>query len=194
MTLIKTHQLDSFMLDTTFLGNNGMSTLQWSDSLSLDLPVMDDTHHEFVDLLALVVNASDAELLPAWKILIDHTDAHFAREDHWMQNTRFSSSNCHSMQHKIILQVMREGDQRGQAGELAVIRQMAHELGLWLPQHTQSMDAALALHLRGVGFDAATGIVHSPQALPEEEIHGCGGATCSTPKTDVEQVTDPIAA
>jgi hypothetical protein len=42
------------------------------------------------------------------------------------------------------------------------------------------MDAALALHLRGVGFDPATGIVHAPQALPLEEIHGCGGASCSS--------------
>lgn len=171
-----------------------MSTLQWSDSLSLDLPFMDDTHHEFVDLLAIVVNASDADLLPAWKTLVDHTDDHFSREDQWMQNTRFSSSNCHSMQHKVVLQVMREGDQRGQAGELAVIRQMAHELGIWFPQHAQSMDAALALHLRSVGFDPATGIVHSPQALPTEEIHGCGGSTCSTPKTDAEQVADTLAA
>ena len=74
---------------------------------------------------------------------------------------------------------MREGAKRGLTGELGVVRQMAHELGLWFPQHAQSLDAALALHLRGVGFDPATGIVHAPQALPLEEIHGCGGASCS---------------
>ena len=28
-------------------------------------------------------------------------------------------------------------------------------------------------------FDPATGVVHAPQALPGELIHGCGGATCS---------------
>ena len=156
-----------------------MTTLQWSDALSLNLPFMDDTHREFVDLLASVVNASDAALLPAWKILIDHTHDHFEREDEWMVNTRFSSSNCHSMQHRVILQVMREGDVRGQAGELDVVRQMARELAIWFPQHAQSMDAALALHLRSVGYDAATGVVHSPQALPKEEIHGCAGESCS---------------
>jgi hemerythrin-like metal-binding protein len=158
-----------------------MSTLQWSDSLALDLPIMDDTHREFVDLLAIVVNASDADILPAWKTLIDHTDDHFGREDQWMRSTRFSSSNCHTMQHKVILQVMREGDVRGQAGELDVVRQMAYELGIWFPQHAQSMDAALALHLRNVGFDAATGQVNAPQALPTEEIHGCAGESCSSP-------------
>lgn len=41
-----------------------MPTLQWTDSLALGLPVMDDTHHEFVDMLAQVVNAPDDTLLP----------------------------------------------------------------------------------------------------------------------------------
>jgi hemerythrin-like metal-binding protein len=171
-----------------------MSTLQWSDSLALDLPFMDDTHREFVDLLAKVVNATDAELLPHWEVLIAHTDAHFEREDQWMQNTRFSASNCHSMQHKVILQVMREGDKRGKNGELDVVRQMAHELGIWFPQHAQSMDAALALHLRSVGYDPVSGVVHLPQALPQGEIHGCGGSTCSSPKAENEQSADSVAA
>lgn len=171
-----------------------MSTLLWSDSLVLGLPFMDDTHREFVDLLATVVNAPDSQLIAAWQILITHTDAHFGREDQWMRDTRFSSSNCHSTQHNVILQVMREGDVRAQAGELDVVRQMADELGVWFVQHAQSMDAALALHLRGVGYDTATGVVHSPQALPDEAIHGCGGATCSTPQTDVEQTPAGVAA
>lgn len=171
-----------------------MSTLQWSDSLVLGLPFMDDTHREFVDLLATVVQAPDDDLLAAWQTLIDHTDDHFGREDQWMRDTRFSSSNCHSTQHNVILQVMREGDKRGQAGEFGVVRQMAHELGIWFPQHAQSMDAALALHLRGVGYDTSTGIVHSPQALPQETIHGCGGATCSPPASETTPTPADIAA
>ncbi len=170
-----------------------MSTLQWSDSLALGVPFMDDTHHEFVDLLAIVVNASDHDLMPAWQTLIGHTDAHFGREDQWMQSTRFSSGNCHSMQHKVILQVMREGEQRGQSGELGVVRQMAHELGIWFPQHAQSMDAALALHLRGVGYDPVTGIVHSPQALPQEVIHGCGGTSCASPASAATAASADLA-
>jgi hemerythrin-like metal-binding protein len=181
-------------LTRIFLWNIDMSTLQWSESLALDLPFMDDTHHEFVDLLATVVNASDDDLLKTWQILIEHTDEHFEREDQWMQNTRFSSSNCHSMQHKVILQVIREGALRGKAGELDVVRQMARELGIWFPQHAQSMDAALALHLRGVGYDTATGIVHSPAALPQDVIHGCGGSTCSSPASDPVQTPADIGA
>jgi hypothetical protein len=59
------------------------------------------------------------------------------------------------------------------------VRQMAHEIGIWFPQHAQTMDAALAQHLRGVGYDAATGKLSHPEALPAGEIHGCGGDSCS---------------
>lgn len=156
-----------------------MPNLEWSDALALDLPAMDDTHREFVDLLARVEAAPDEGLLAHWRSLIEHTDAHFSREDQWMQDTRFSSSNCHSVQHKVVLQVMREGLTRGQAGELDLVRRMAQELATWFPQHAQSMDAALALHLRRAGYDPATGVVRMPQALPQQVIHGCGGASCS---------------
>ena len=160
-----------------------MSTtpLQWSDALSLDMPLMDSTHQEFVDLLARVVLAADDTLLTQWAGLIDHTQEHFDREDQWMAATGFAAGNCHATQHNIILQVMREGGKRGLQGDLAIVRQMAHELGLWFPQHAQSMDASLALHLRSAGYDPVTGAISAPQALPDEPIHGCGGGSCSTP-------------
>lgn len=156
-----------------------MLNLEWSDALALDLPAMDDTHREFVALLAQVETAADDALLAHWRVLVAHTDDHFGREDQWMQSTRFSSSNCHSVQHKVVLQVMREGITSGEAGDLGALRQMARELAVWFPQHAQSMDAALALHLRRVGYDPVTGTVSMPDALPAAVIHGCGGASCS---------------
>jgi hemerythrin len=96
-----------------------------------------------------------------------------------MEATGFSAVNCHATQHKVVLQVLREGAQRMRAGEPAPVRQMIAELAVWFPHHAQTMDAALALHLRGVGYDPETGAVLQPQALPAEAISGCGGATCS---------------
>lgn len=156
-----------------------MPQLEWSDALALEMPAMDETHREFVDLLAQVEAAPDDGLLAQWRSLVEHTDAHFGREDQWMQQTRFASSNCHSVQHKVVLQVMREGLARGEAGDLGMVRQMAQELAIWFPQHAQSMDAALALHLRRAGYDPETGEMLHPQALPQQMIHGCGGASCS---------------
>ena len=74
------------------------------------------------------------------------------------------STNCHSVQHKVVLEVMREGIALAEAGDPGAIRQMARELAIWFPQHVQNMDAALALHLRSVGFDPLTGTVALPHA------------------------------
>lgn len=156
-----------------------MPELQWSDSYAMDLPVMDDTHREFVDLLARVVRATDAQLMPLWDELVAHTDAHFTREDRWMTDTGFSPTNCHTAQHQVLLKVMREGSKRGGSGDLMVVRQMADELGVWFPQHANAMDAALAQHLRSVDYDDQTGQVNLPQALPTEEIEGCHGSSCT---------------
>ena len=153
--------------------------MPWSPTLALDMPMMDDTHEEFIALLGAAVQAPDASLLSHWAQLIDHTQAHFDREDQWMADTGFASGNCHATQHSVILEVMREGGKRGLAGELDLVRQMAHELGLWFANHVQSMDAALALHLRSAGFDPVTGVLSHPQAIPEAAIHGCGGGSCS---------------
>lgn len=159
-----------------------MPSLEWSDALSLDLPLMDDTHREFVDLLAVLEASPDDTVAHHWQRLIEHTEEHFGQEDRWMAATRFAASNCHTVQHKVILDTLREAARLVRSGEygVALLRKLTQELGVWFPQHAQSMDAALALHVRRVGYDPVTGVVSAPQALPEAMIEGCGGGGCST--------------
>ncbi|WOP14392.1 hemerythrin domain-containing protein [Ottowia sp. SB7-C50] len=156
-----------------------MPTLNWCDDLALGIAEMDTTHQEFVALLAAVEAADDAALLPAWQALVDHTQVHFDNEDRYMLATRFAATNCHTTHHQMVLDVLRQGLAMGQAGDLAPIRQMTRELATWFPQHADSMDAALAMHLQRVGFDPATGTIANAGALPAEALHGCGGATCT---------------
>lgn len=157
-----------------------MPVLEWSEALALDMPAMDETHQEFVALLAEVEAADDATLIDRWHALVVHTEEHFGREDAWMRATGFAPNNCHATQHAVVLNVMQEGLQRSGAEQVAMIRQMARELAPWFTQHAQSMDAGLALHLRSVGFDPASGTVRAPQALPAEPMTHCGSAACAT--------------
>jgi hemerythrin-like metal-binding protein len=145
-----------------------MTTLQWSEELELGLAYMDDTHREFVDLLARAANAEDGELLAVWQTVVDHTQDHFGREDQWMKDSSFPPGDCHATEHESILAVMREGGKRGAAGNLALVRQLARELGVWFAGHAQSMDTALALFLKDVQYDEATGRVGKPYVHPAE--------------------------
>ena len=126
-----------------------MNTVEWSEALVLDYPPMDDVHHAFVDLLALAQAAPDEALPSAWAAVIDHTALHFGREDEWMRRTRFAAADNHMMQHRVVLNVLREGLALARNGDFAAVRNMAGELAVWFAKHTQSLDAALALHMRG---------------------------------------------
>lgn len=156
-----------------------MAALEWSQELALDNAHMDSIHQEFVTLLAEVECATDSGLLSAWQSLVEHTEAHFGQEDRWMVATRFFASNCHTTQHDVVLGILRQGTERGVAGDLSMIRQLVNELATWFPMHAQSMDTALAGHLQRVGYDPITGQIAFPGAMPKEEIDGCGDSTCS---------------
>ncbi len=125
-----------------------MTPIEWTDALQLDYAPMDDIHREFVALLAQMQVAESSQLTQHWQTLLKHTERQFRTEDEWMRKTRFSSAEQHMLQHRVVLNLMREGLHLGQAGELAPLREMAMELGSWFAKHTQSHDAALALHMR----------------------------------------------
>lgn len=149
-----------------------MPALPWSDGLKLGLPVMDDTHQEFVDLLARAEAADDAALPGVWRELVEHTVDHFGREDAWMLATGFALANAHTNQHRAVLRVMRKCGQKAAQGDFEPLRKLIPELAVWFPRHAQSVDAALVLHLRGLGYDPETGEVARPEHLPREEVKG----------------------
>lgn len=160
-----------------------MTALNWTETLVLDNRRMDTTHREFVDLLNAVSEAGDDELLSRFRTLLDHTVAHFAQEERWMQATGFAPENCHQTQHTMVLQVMREVEQRAAAGETVFIRRLVPELAAWFPQHTDMMDASLAYHCSQVGYDTTEEVLREStgqaQPLPAQPITGCGSTSCS---------------
>lgn len=156
-----------------------MPSFTWSPEMSLDMPALDTLHTECTDLLAGVLDAGDDTVLAQWDRLIAHSAEHFAQEDRWMQDTGFAPNNCHSAQHATVLQIMREGAEKGAQGDLAIVRQMAHELTVWLPHHIDAMDADLARHLSEVGYDTATGHISHPERLPQNSLSSCSAGPCS---------------
>ena len=150
---------------------------EWSEALSLNLPALDETHQEFVQLLGRAVQADDAQLLAVWSEVVAHTQAHFEMENRAFEATRFPPGGCHLREHTEILAVMREGLRRGGNGDLALVRQLASELGTWFEQHAQSMDAAFALYAHWVGYDFSSGAVAHPDRIPPApEPTACDGS------------------
>ena len=153
-------------------------TLTWSDDLVMNMDKMDQTHREFVDLLAATELAPEDKLIASFIELIAHTDEHFTGENQWMQDVSFGPGGCHTDEHDMILKVMREALRRGQEdGNLQMVRQLTGELAVWFDGHAKSMDAVLAMFLKEVAYDPVTRIVHKPQVLPE----GVAAGECGVP-------------
>jgi hemerythrin len=131
-----------------------MAGLPTTDPLQLDLGFMDQGRQRFMSLLQQVEAAGEADLAAAWRRLTEQAAADFGREDCWMRNTAFASRRPHMAQHHVVLEVMREGLQHAASGRLPQLRQMAQEFRDWYSKHVQTMDAALALHLRGAGVES----------------------------------------
>jgi hemerythrin-like metal-binding protein len=169
-------------MNTTTTTLDEQPTLTWSDDLVMNMDKMDQTHREFVDLLAATELAPEDKLIASFIELIAHTDEHFSGENQWMQDVSFGPGGCHTDEHDMILKVMREALRRGQEdGNLQMVRQLTGELAVWFDGHAKSMDAVLAMFLKEVEYDPVTRIVHKPQVLPE----GVAAGECGVPLNEV---------
>jgi hemerythrin-like metal-binding protein len=142
-----------------------MSPTGWTDALHLAHEPMDRVHREFINLLAAAEGADDTDLVSAWGAVVDHTAVHFANEDRWMRETHFADAADHQLQHRVVLNLLRNGLAMARDGQLDAVREMALELDAWFAKHTQAMDAALALHMRRQPepvFNALDGAQGSP--------------------------------
>lgn len=158
-----------------------MSTLAWTDKLVLNQPTLDTTHEEFVGLLNAFGTALDdgVDALPAYHALLAHTEAHFAMEEDWMARCGFEPQNCHSSQHAMVLNVMREALRYAtELNDREPLNILRTELAGWFPQHAEMMDAALVFTMEQRGFDPATG--ECREAAAEAASHACGSSGCAT--------------
>lgn len=153
--------------------------LHWSDELHTGDARMDETHEEFVRMLADLRALPPEAQLPLYRELTAHTVAHFAQEDRWMLATGFTADNCHSLQHKSVLDTMQAVETHYLQGDLDIISRMADALAEWFPMHARSMDAGLAQHMRSLGFDTRTETLPDPSRVRPASMSGCGSITCS---------------
>jgi hemerythrin len=158
-----------------------MSTLTWQPGFELAQPRMDATHREFVQQLAALEAVSAGRpgaAAPALQALLDHTVSHFAQEERWMAALGFSADNCHDLQHRNVLEVLKEVQRRlaaeGDALDPEIVPRLVQALAEWFPAHALMMDAALAETMAERGYDPETESLRPPLAAGAAPAAGCG--------------------
>ena len=119
--------------------------LTWTDAFLVGYPPMDQTHHEFVEIVGAMLGARDEDIPTLLQQLIDHSVHHFEQEQDWMARTSFPATECHTNEHDAVLKSMREVQVYLQGGgSCDEARRLASELARWFPGHTDYLDASLA--------------------------------------------------
>lgn len=116
----------------------------WDDRYLLGYQPIDDTHKEFVELLDVLLTASDGALFDALAAFAAHAQAHFDQENLMMDQTEFPPRECHKDEHDKVLASVRDVQVLTAAGNTTVVRDLALALKEWFPAHADYMDSALA--------------------------------------------------
>ncbi|HEY2257385.1 MAG TPA: hemerythrin domain-containing protein [Variovorax sp.] len=128
--------------------------LEWTDSLLLGYPPLDEVHREFVECLNALHAASDADLPERLEAFARHARSHFAQEDRWMTETVFPPRECHMDEHAAVLASLGEVQQQVAAGHCAEARRLAGALSDWFPKHTAHLDSALSHWMSKIRWNA----------------------------------------
>ena len=118
--------------------------MHWETDYTLGYDPMDDIHDEFLELLALLQEASDEQLPERLEQMENHLKSHFGEEDSWMEKSEFPPRQCHMDEHAEVLKSVAEVRVLLAEGDTEVCRSLTLALAEWFPGHTSHLDSALA--------------------------------------------------
>ncbi len=129
-----------------------MPLIEWTDELAVGVPAIDEAHHEFVDLLNALPDASDAEFRSLFVRLAAHSRDHFAEEERMMELTSFPVIAVHKAEHERVLAELEQVQQQLEQGDFAAARAyVKDQLSAWFVLHRNTMDYVTAAHIQRTG-------------------------------------------
>lgn len=134
--------------------------LEWTDDCRLGYEPIDSIHQEFVDIVARLQTAPDAQLPALLDEFIAHARAHFEEENQWMRETEFPPRDCHIEQHDAVLASTLAVRERLVQGDHAVCRSLVQALADWFPGHATHLDSALAHWMFKRRFGGKPVVIH----------------------------------
>ena len=134
------------------------------DDHVLGYPQMDATHQEFIDCVAALIKADQAQVIDAFAQLKSHLIMHFDQEKTWMLETQFPASECHINEHNEVLKSVDQVEALLTSGDRLIHKRLAQELQNWFPGHADYLDSALAHWLCKRTYGGAPIVLRKPVA------------------------------
>lgn len=136
-----------------------MKQLQWTDSLSVGVGVIDEQHRELIRHLnamarAVAEHQGEREISQTLSFLIDYTHFHFDAEERHMATTQYPKLVAHQARHQEFRDTLRdlEREYREDGATKGLADALNHLLGDWLVNHIGSFDREFGTYLAGKGI------------------------------------------
>ena len=147
------------------MSERGSGNMEEMSFFEVGFEPMDELHRQLRDVLVALASPDGGDHGVLLLKLHEHLLQHCAVEERWMKGSDFPSCACHRQEHEMLLEVVSEVRRRFDAGDVEVVQRLAEELPHWFEIHANTMDAALAFHLRERG---------EPARLPQNKAEALG--------------------
>ena len=119
--------------------------LEWSDSLSVGVPQMDEQHRKLVEILNRFYEAVEkGERDEAIEMLLkgaeEYTVFHFQSEENFMEEIGFPELEAHRKAHQNLVNEVRMAKEKHARGDRKAVRGLAAFLLSWLYTHIAKTD------------------------------------------------------
>ncbi|MGD9396772.1 MAG: bacteriohemerythrin [Candidatus Thorarchaeota archaeon] len=137
-----------------------MTEIQWDDSLSVGVDLIDEQHKMLIQRikdLSDAVNSSRGatEIGKTLGFMIDYTEFHFSTEEKHMYNLDYPGRDTHKQQHEefksTLNEMVMEFEEDGATAQLS--EWVNNYLINWLVKHIKSVDTKLSEFLQDTGFE-----------------------------------------
>lgn len=115
---------------------------------SLGLEEIDIAHRHFIEQVAALIAASDADFPVLFQSLVAHLREHFIAEGKLMREAKYQGLGIHEGEHHRVLGELQQLNRSLKRGRLPLVRAYVREgLPEWFDTHLTMMDGALVAFL-----------------------------------------------
>jgi hemerythrin len=121
----------------------------WDDARhTLGVEEIDVAHRDFIEQVAALIAASDADFPPLFQTLVTHLRDHFIAEGKLMREFKYQGLGMHEGEHHRVLGELQQLNRSLKRGRLPLVRGYVREgLPEWFDTHLVMMDGALVAFL-----------------------------------------------
>lgn len=122
-----------------------MALIQWDDSLSIDVAVIDTQHRKLIDIInglheAMTQGKGKEVVEKVLNELISYTKTHFSTEERYFAQFGYADAPNHMKNHAEFIGKVADFKEKFDAGKLGISLEIMNFLSSWLQKHIKGTD------------------------------------------------------